>query len=109
MRTDAFHLNRGEPFLAPFTMSVDGHDFTGCVVVAQVRASVDTAVLATPTIDVSSSGVGFLTGTVTMTSQQTAALPARCTLAMQVSRSAPAWGPHSVPVITLNVETPWVR
>lgn len=109
MRSEPVQLNRGEPFIAPFTLAVDGHDFTGCTVVAQVRASAEGAVLATPTVNVTAAGTGSLTGELTLSSQQTGALPDRCMLAVQVSRSTPAWGPYSVPACVLNVQTPWVR
>lgn len=109
MRSVPINVARGEPFALPFVIAFDGFDFTGVTVVAQVRETVEAGVLATPTVTVTATGTGELAGTLTMTGEQTEVLPDRCVLAVQASRSSPAWGPHTAPTATLNVETPGVR
>lgn len=109
MRPSPLAIQRGEPFTLPVIMTVEGLDFTDVTLTAQVRENAEAGLLATPTVSITSAGVGELQATVTMTTAQTAVLTDRCVLFVRAARTSPAWGPHTVPAATLHVTTPGVR
>lgn len=109
MRLEALSVTRGEAWVHPVSLQMDGFDWTGCTLTAQVREHAEAKLLAVPTVTITSTSDGVMEADLNMTAQQTAVLKERCQLALQVQRTAPAFGPQSIIVACLHVEVPGVR
>lgn len=109
--TELFTVKRGDEFTLAFEFTFEDHDWQDTVVEAQVRGSSgDDAVLAIPTViyGVSVDGT-LLQGTIRLTPEQTAGLPDWVQLGVRALRATPAWGPHSLDPIQIQVLNPSFR
>ena len=93
----------------PLVLSLASLDWSGMTVTCQIRESAEGPLLTAATVAATSAGVGEWSGTASLTQAQTASLPDRCTVFVRASRTSPAFGPHTVPVVNLQVATPGVR
>lgn len=102
-------ITRGDKAVFPFRFVYTGFDWAGTTILAQVRSSPDGALLATPTQTLDSATLGTLTGALTLSKTQTAALPKRCVLEVESEKAVAGFGPVTVLRIDLTVDRDYAR
>lgn len=105
----AEEFKRGDQYLQDYEAYCPGMSFVGATVRAQVRATSQGAVLATPVITMDATAIGTVRGTITMGGDVTAALPARCVMELEFSQPAESWGPFTPVEVWLTVERDFTR
>lgn len=102
-------FKRGDQYVQDYEAFCPGMSFVGATVRAQVRATSQGAVLATPVITMVATAIGTVRGTITMSGEVTAALPSRCIMELEFSKPSESWGPFTPVEVWLEVLRDYTR